>query len=115
MIFDLSISHRRAARETFFGYFKDDGFVKRKGVGRVDKEDYSGSSVWTAIEDKWLDLYKNRKVQVGYSVMKSVTAKDEWLAEAYMDTPYEALTKEDFQATVNDYLAYLVREGKFYA
>ncbi len=115
MIFDLSISHRKAGKETFFGYFKDDGFIKRKGIGRVDKEDYSGMSVWSTIEDKWLDLYRNRKVELGYSVTKAVTAEDEWLAEAYMETPYENLTEEDFQTTVNDYLSYLVKEGRFYA
>lgn len=114
MVFDLSISHKKAGRETFFGYFKDDGFIKRKGIGRVDKEDYSGLSVWTSIEEKWLDLYRNRKVQLGYSVMKAVTADDEWLAEAYMDTPYERLKRSDFQATVNDFLSYLVKEGRFY-
>ena len=36
MIFDLSQKHERANRETFFGYFKDDKFIKRKGLGRVE-------------------------------------------------------------------------------
>ena len=36
MIFDLSQRHERANRDTFFGYFKDDKFIKRKGTGRED-------------------------------------------------------------------------------
>lgn len=33
MIFDLSQKHERADRDTFFGYYKDDKFIKRKGLG----------------------------------------------------------------------------------
>ena len=43
--------------------------------------------------------------------MQRVTWKDEWLAEAYMETDYDTLTQEDFQKTINDYLSYLVKEG----
>lgn len=31
MIFDLSQKHEKANKETFFGYYKDDKFIKRKG------------------------------------------------------------------------------------
>lgn len=47
------------------------------------------------------------------SAMQSVTHEDEWLVEAYMETDYSTLTVEDFQTTVNGYLAYLVKEGVF--
>ena len=43
--------------------------------------------------------------------MKKVTWKDEWLAEAYMETDYSALSSRDFQKVINDYLSYLVKEG----
>ena len=45
MIFDLSQRHERANRETFFGYFKDDKFIKRKGTGRIEKTDSNGKSL----------------------------------------------------------------------
>ena len=44
--------------------------------------------------------------------MHRVTWKDEWLAEAYMETDYSTLSDADFQKTLNDYLAYLVKEGR---
>ena len=56
-------------------------------------------------------LYKNKKEVTGLSVMKKVTWKDEWLAEAYMETDYSALSSRDFQKVINDYLSYLVKEG----
>jgi len=61
-----------------------------------------------------LDLYKNKREVPGLSVMKRVTWKNEWLAEAYMETDYSTLSESDFQKTINDYLAYLVKEGHVY-
>ena len=46
--------------------------------------------------------------------MHKVTWKDEWLAEAYMETDYSTLDKSDFQKVLNDYLSYLVKEGTVY-
>lgn len=113
MIFDLSQRHERANRETFFGYYKDDGFAKRKGIGRVEQTDAEGNSLWEPIKQKWLDLYRNRKEVPGLSVMKKVTYNDEWLAEAYMQADYSTLSNNDFKTTINNYLSYLVGEGKY--
>ena len=114
MIFDLSQKHVRSDRETFFGYYKDDKFIKRKGLGRVEKTDMDGNSLWAKTKELWLDLYRNKKQIPGLSVMRKVTWEDEWLAEAYMETDYSTLTDEDFQKTINDYLSYLVKEGTVY-
>lgn len=114
MIFDLSQKHERANKETFFGYYKDDKFIKRKGLGRVERTDSEGNSLWVKTEELWLDLYRNKKVVPGLSVMHKVTWKDEWLAEAYMETDYSTLTEQDFQQTINDYLSFLVKEGTIY-
>jgi type I restriction-modification system DNA methylase subunit len=94
------------AQETFFGYCKDDGFVKRKKLGRVDCYDK-----WSGILAEWLKLYRNRDIVDGLSARKAVKHNDEWLCEAYMKTDYSLLTQDDFQNTVNDYLAYLIKTG----
>lgn len=114
MVFNLSQKHEKSNIETFFGYFKDDKFIKRKGLGRIEKSDKEGNSLWDKTEQEWLNLYKNKKEVPGLSVMKKVTYKDEWLAEAYMETNYSELTEQDFQNTINDYLAYLVKKGDIY-
>jgi len=114
MIFDLSQRHEKSNKDTFFGYFKEDRFVKRKGLGRVEMTDSDGNSLWVSTEELWLNLYKNKREVPGLSVMHKVTWKDEWLAEAYMETDYTRLTENDFQQTVNDFLAYLVKEGHIY-
>lgn len=111
MVFNLGIRHDSPSnRDTFFGYFKDDGLVKKKNLGRVERE----PDAWKKIEEKWLELYYNRKTEIGLSVTKKVTAEDEWLAEAYMETDYSLLSEKDFQHTLNDYLSYQIKIGEKY-
>ena len=103
MVFDLGRPHSED-KETFFGYFKDDGFEKRKGVGRVDIKNR-----WDDIEKEWLNLYTHRTSKVGETVVKHVTAEDEWCAEAYMETDYNSLSEKDFIQKLVDYSAFLVQ------
>ena len=106
MVWDAHHSHN-SNEETFFGYYKDDGYVKRKKLGRVD-----ALNRWKDIKIQWLRLYKNRDIQDGLTARRAVTADDEWLAEAYLQTDYSVLTEGIFQSTVNDYMAGLVKMGK---
>lgn len=99
MVFEAKKPHPKGFK-TFFGYFKDDGFQKTKHMGRVNK------GTWDSIKAQWLDLYLNREKKLGLSVLKAVSAADEWCAEAYMDTDYSKLTKEDFERVVRNYAAY---------
>lgn len=108
MVWEAHTPHDKI-QETFFGYCKDDGFVKRKKLGRVD-----ALNRWKDIEKQWLSLYRNRDVLDGLSARKAISYTDEWLCEAYMKTDYSKLSQDDFQKTVNDYLAYLVKCGEAY-
>lgn len=113
MVFNLGTRHENAPiKETFFGYFKDDGFTKKKNLGRIEKTDERGLGVWTNIETEWLNLYRNRKNKNGISITRKVTADDEWLAEAYMETDYSTLNQDDFQKVLNQYLGYLISNGR---
>lgn len=115
MVFDLSQKHEKSNRETFFGYFRDDNFTKRKSLGRVEKTDEKGNSLWAATEKKWLDLYKNKKAVAGMSVMKKIDYEDEWLAEAYMETDYNNLRIVDFKNTIRNYFSYIIKDGEYNA
>ncbi len=111
MVFDLSQKHEKANKETFFGYFRDDKFTKRKGLGRVETTDENGNSLWAKTEELWLDLYKNKKKVPGLSVMKKVNWDDEWLAEAYMETDYSNFNSKVFEKTIRDYYSYIIKDG----
>ena len=110
MIWELGVRHQTANQPTFFGYFKEDGFTKRKNLGRVERVDpQTGEGAWKAIHDKWLSLYQSRTAEVGLSAVKKVTYEDEWCAEAYMETDYNTLSEKDFIQKLVDYSAFLVQ------
>lgn len=109
MVFNLGVRHANAPiKETFLGYFKDDGFVKKKNLGRVERQD----GIWKQKEEEWLGLYFNREERKGMSAVKELTADDEWLAEAYMETDYSTLEESDFEKTIRDYYSYLIKNAE---
>lgn len=103
MVFKLGQPHP-SDFETFFGYFREDGHEKRKGVGRVDINES-----WDSIESEWLSLYRHRTEMAGKSVNKIISATDEWCAEAYMQTDYSILSKKDFAEVMQSFAAYLTQ------
>lgn len=90
-------------KETYFGYYKNDGFVKRKTKGRID-----AYGIWDTIKEKWLTNFDNRKNEPGLSINKVVTADMEWSAEAYLETDYSKLTIESFIQTQLSYVTFLL-------
>ena len=88
-------------KETYFGYWKNDGFVIRKNRGRID-----AYGRWADIKAEWLDSFINRRNKIGLSVNKIVTAKDEWCAEAYMETDYSKLNEKDFVRDLKKYVMF---------
>lgn len=107
MVFTAHKPHAVSDRKTWFGYWKDDGFVKTKHRGRLDL-----FHTWPAIRDRWVEMFRNREVHAGESVMKKVTEADEWCAEAYMETDYSKLTNKDFEHTVRNYAVFRLLGGQ---
>ena len=90
-----------AGRKTWFGYCKDDGFEKRKNLGRINVR-----GEYEEIKKQWISAYQNQEEVPGLSVRREVTFEDEWCAEAYMETDYSTLTEFDFEKKIRDYIAY---------
>lgn len=113
MVFKIGQKHNSPTTpDTYFGYYKDDGFKKKKNLGRIEQLDpVTKKSKWEEIEQKWIDNYRNRKEEDGFSVVHKVGAEDEWLCEAYMKTDYSKLTQEDFEKTIREFIAYKIETG----
>lgn len=105
MVFRAKVSHN-SQKEVWFGYWKDDGFVKTKHEGRVDK-----FGKWQIIKKRWLDNYRNRRAVSGESVLQKVSANHEWCAEAYMKTDYSNITKDDFIREMRKYVVFRISNG----
>ncbi len=105
MVWTAGVPHPQD-HKTFFGYYRDDGFVKRKKLGRID-----AFGRWKQICHEWLELYRNKTEKPGLSVMRAVTCRDEWVAEAYMETDYSRLGQEDFERKMKEYIAFKFLNG----
>ena len=101
MVFTAHRPHPRN-KQTFLGYCKDDGFMKRKIGGRID-----AFNRWADIRDTWIEAYTNRVTKPGLSVNVPVGPGDEWAAECYMETDYSGLTSAMFEDTLQKYSTYL--------
>ena len=100
MVLKAKEKHRENYK-TYFGYWKEDGFIKIKNTGRFDFYHR-----WSSIKTKWLENYRNKDEIPGQSVKKVVRYSDEWCAEAYMETDYSLLKTEDFIKNIKSYLSY---------
>ena len=116
MVFKIGKKHSDLATpDTFFGYYKDDGFKKKKNIGRIEQNDpLTQKSRWIETEQEWINLYRNRRTKPGYSATKTVGANDEWVCEAYMKTDYATVQQSDFVRVINGYFSYLVSIGKIF-
>jgi len=89
-----------AGFKTFFGYFKDDGFLKTKHLGRIER------GAWPPIKQEWLNTFINRESVPGKSILQPVTGEQEWCAEAYIETDYSILNEALYADTVKRYVAF---------
>jgi len=107
MVFRAHHPHAQSQQPTWFGYWKDDGYIKTKDRGRIDL-----NTRWPEIRDGWLQAYHNRLVVPGFSVTHKVSSDDEWCAEAYMDTDYSALGPTSFEETLRKYAIFRLLYGE---
>lgn len=101
MVWIAGKAHTKSDRKTWFGYWRDDGFVKTKHKGRIDQ-----NNTWSEIRDRWVEQYRNREVHPGESAIHKVGAEDEWCAEAYIETNYSSLTKDVFETDLKKFLLF---------
>lgn len=93
-------------KKTWLGYWRDDGFVKLKGKGRVD-----ANHKWAGIRENWLKAFRNREADGIRSVMVELSPSDEWCAEAFLTTDYSQLTQSAFARELRRYVSYRIAEG----
>lgn len=107
MVFTAGVPHSKSNKKTWFGNWREDGYIKVKNLGRVDR-DHS----WPAIRDRWITAWRNREVHPGESVTAMVGPADEWVAEAYMETDYTSLARAAFHEALRDYALFAMKEAQ---
>ncbi|MDV3199193.1 MAG: N-6 DNA methylase [Sweet potato little leaf phytoplasma] len=96
LIFKAHVPHD-SKKNTFLGWFKDDGFIKQKNK-RIKK-------TWELIKDKWIDIYRNKKEVKETNIeskMRKLNFNDEWCIEAYLKP--ELPSQKDFMLIIKEYI-----------
>ena len=106
MVFTAHVPHESDKHhESWFGYWKDDGFRKDKKEGRIP------TNRWPSIREEWLDMFRKKAI-AGESVWKKVDMNDEWCAEAYLETDYSNVTEEDLKLVLKKYVAFKILQDE---
>ncbi len=102
MIFRAYEKHNKP---TWFGYWKEDGFIKDKRKGRINLGGY---------KEKYDLLMNNYRYyeKIGFSVIKKIDYDDEWCCEAYMDIDFTDIPQINFINTMREYLSILFSFAK---
>ena len=106
MVFTAHTPHNSDKHhESWFGYWKDDGFRKDKALGRIPTDK------WSKIREEWLDMFRRKEI-IGKSIWKKVDANDEWCAEAYLETDFSNLNEDNFIINTVNLASFLFKNGK---
>ncbi|MFA0115671.1 class I SAM-dependent DNA methyltransferase [Vibrio sp. 10N.261.46.E11] len=103
VVFEAHKPHKDTNKKTWFGYWREDGYIKTKHMGRIDL-----NHKWQDIKSRWLEAYNNNEVHAGESVTAYVDGDSEWIAEAYMETDYSTITEESFVDLVKNYAMFKI-------
>lgn len=102
MVFKAHIPHNDSSKNVFLARWIDDGFVTVPHSGRYDKNDN-----WLSTKNEWLRQLRGlAKSNDAMFMRKEITAKDEWLAEAYVETDYSQITEDVFENQLKKYALY---------
>ena len=107
MVFTAHVPHDSDPHhESWFGYWKDDGFRKDKTQGRILTEK------WSKVRREWIVNFTNKKITPGVSIRKKIGMNDEWCAEAYLETDFYNLNEIDFIKNTVNLASFLFKNGK---
>ena len=101
MVIKAHVPHNSSNKKTWLAYWRDDCFIKKKSLGRIDY-----NNTWPEIKETWVNAFINRETIQNFSMMKAVNAEDEWCVEAYLETDYSKLDKNEFKEYYKQYLTY---------
>lgn len=105
MVFTAHVPHDSDPHhESWFGYWKNDGFRKVKKEGRVTTDR------WIKIKAEWLDMFRRKEIPEK-SVWKKVGLDDEWCAEVYLETNFSVMDDNDFKKAVFNLASFCVENG----
>lgn len=90
---------------TYLGNWKDDGYVWKKGLGRIPDGDKP-----IKIKEKWLRSFKRTEEDKEIGIWKCLDGEDECCWERYAETNYNVITESVFEEEVKNFMLYKLKE-----
>lgn len=106
MAFTAHRPHAESDQKTWLGYWKDDGFIKTKPLGRTDLR-----GTWPSIRDGWVRQYRDRDTSTPNGILVRLDENNEWCAEAHMKTDYSGIGDAAFQKELRNLAAFRLLYG----
>ena len=106
MVFRAKIPHKDSDKVVFMSRWLDVGFVTIPHNGRFDKDNR-----WFSIKQEWMRQLKGLAKPDPFTyTRREIEAKNECVAEAYVETDYSALSDKDFELQLKKYSLFLYME-----
>ena len=96
-------AHKKHSGKTYFGNYVDDGYKVLKHKGRMEVKEFK------EICKKWVNNFKEKKKEAGFSLLQKVDHKMEWHPGAYLETDYSLLESQENSQYVKELAIELFR------
>jgi len=96
MVFQAKVPHDYS-KSVFFSRWTDDGFITIPHRGRIETDE------WQLKRKEWLSMLSGDFVDSTLCLKQKISKKDEWCAEAYIETDYSQLTEDKFLNQLKKY------------
>ncbi len=106
MVFTAHKPHPKNGK-VWLALAKNDGYVVKKHIGRVDINDK-----WGSIKEKWVSSFHNREETTGFSVMRKLKPNEEWCSEPHIRKSIDELKSSDFQKSIRQFVSFLLANEK---
>lgn len=90
---------------TYLGNWKDDGYVWKKGLGRIPDGDRPIRQ-----KERWLKSFKRTIEDKEIGIWKCLNGEEECCWERYAETDYSKLTQKKFEEEIKNFMLFQLRE-----
>lgn len=107
MLFTANVPHDKEI-PTYLGNWTDDGYVWKKGQGRIPDGDRP-----VTIKERWIKSYKRNIDDSSIGIWQCLDGSGECCWEKYVKTDYSLLTRDMFEAEVKNYLLFKLKQFSY--
>ena len=98
-------AHEAHSGQTFLGYLKDDGYIVKRGIARMDEK-----GNWARIKNNIVTLFHNMEPQAGFTTVEELSFDVDWSSEEYLETDYTKISNITLTKSIKNLLTFIVQK-----